>query len=221
MQRYRDRTEAGWRLAVSLADYYGHSGVLALALTPGAVPVAYGVAQALSAQFDVFLIHELPAPGHKDRPLGVISSGGLCLLNELVVQKQRIPQADVKSLAAEARRELERQEDYYRNGRDAPDLQDRFVILVDDGLSSGLTIKTAARALRQQHPARLIIAIPVVAASTLALFRAEADQVVCAVSPKPLSIASLLYDEPADPTEQEIRNLLERSRGPQETSEAL
>ncbi len=95
MQRYRDRTEAGWRLAVSLADYYGHSGVLAPALTPGAVPVAYRVACALSAQFDVFLIRELPAPGHKDRPLGMISSGGLCLLNEWVVQKQRIPQEDV------------------------------------------------------------------------------------------------------------------------------
>jgi putative phosphoribosyl transferase len=212
MQHYRDRTEAGWRLAVSLAAYFGRSDVLALAMTRGSLPVAYEIAQALDVQFDVFLARELSLPGHKDRPLGVISSGGQLLLNDRMAQKLRVPKEEVETLAAKAQRELEERELYYRSGRAAPELWDRVVILVDDGLSSGLTIKTAARALSQHHPARLIIAIPVVAASTLAFFRAEADQVVCAVSPKPLAVASSLYDEAAELTDQEVRNLLERFR---------
>ncbi len=212
MQHYRDRTEAGWRLAVNLAAYYGRPDVLAVAMTRGGAPVAYEVAQALGAQLDVFLARELSVPGRKDQLLGVISSGGLCLLNDRVAQRLRIPKEEVETLTAEALEELKQREFYYRSGRAAPDFRDRIAILADDGLSSGSMIKTAARALRQHRPARLIIAIPVVAASTLALFRAEADQVVCAVSPKPLAVASSLYDEAAEPTDQEVRNLLDRFR---------
>jgi predicted phosphoribosyltransferase len=212
MHHYRDRTEAGWRLAVSLATYFGRPDVLALAMTHGGAPVAYEIAQALDAQLDVFLVRVIPAPGHEDRPLGVISSGGLCSLNNQVAQRLGIPKEQVETLTAEARRELEQRELYYRSGGPAPDLRDRIVILVDDGLSSGSMIKTAARALRQRQPTRLIIAIPVVAASSLAVFRADADQVVCAVSPKPFAVANSLYDEAAEPTDQEVRNLLERSR---------
>ncbi|MCI0389748.1 MAG: phosphoribosyltransferase [Acidobacteria bacterium] len=210
MQHYRDRTEAGWRLAVNLAAYYGLSNILVLAMTRGGVPVAYEVAQALGAKLDVFLVSEISMPGHEDWSLGVFSSGGQCLLNDRVVQKLRVSKDDVEALAAEAQQELEQRELYYRSGRSAPSLQDCIVILVGDGLSSGLTIKTAARVLRKNRPARLIIAIPVVAASTLAVFRAEADQVVCSVSPKPFAVASSLYDEAAEPTDQEVRNLLDR-----------
>ncbi len=212
MQHYRDRTEAGWRLAVNLAAYYGRPDVLTLAMTRGGALVAYEVAQALGAQLDVFLADELHLPGYEDRPLGVISSGGLCSLNDRVAQQLRVPKEEVEALAAEAQQELERRELYYRSGRAAPDFRERIVILVDDGLSSGLTIRTVAKALRQHHPARLVIAIPVVAASTLALFRAEADQVVCAVSPKPFAVASSLYDVAAEPTDHEVRNLLDRFR---------
>jgi predicted phosphoribosyltransferase len=187
---------------------------LALAMTPGGAPVAYEIAQALDAQLDVFLARVIPAPGHKDRPLGVISSGGLCSLNNQVAQRLGVSKAQVETLTAEARQELEQRERYYRSGRPAPDLRDRIVILVDDGLSSGSMIKTAARAMRQRQPTRLIIAIPVVAASTLAVFRAEADQVVCAVSPKPFAAASSLYNEAVEPTDQEVRKMLDcfRSR---------
>jgi predicted phosphoribosyltransferase len=188
---------------------------LALAMTRGGAPVAYEIAQALDAQLDVFLARVIPAPGHEGRPLGVISSGGLCSLNNQVARRLGIPNEQVKTLTAEALQELEQRELYYRSGRPAPDLRDRIVILVDDGLSSGSMIKTAARALRQRSPARLIIAIPVVAASTLAVFRAEADQIVCAVSPKPFAVANSLYDEVAEPTDQEVRKLLERSRSRQ------
>lgn len=215
MQHYRDRTEAGWRLAVSLVTYFGRSDVLALAMTRGGAPVAYEIAQALNAQLDVFLAREILAPGHEDRPLGVISSGGSCALNNQVAQTLNIPKEQVEILTAEVRQELEQRELYYRGGRAAPDLRDRIVILVDDGLSSGSVIKTAARAIRQRRPARLIVAIPVLAASTLAVFRAETDQVVCAVSPKPFAAASYLYDEALEPTDQEVRNLLERSRDQQ------
>jgi predicted phosphoribosyltransferase len=215
MQRYRDRTEAGWRLAIRLVTYFVRPDVLALAMTPGGAPVAYEIAQALDAQLDVFLARVIPAPGHKDRPLGVISSGGLCSLNNQVAQRLGVSKAQVETLTAEARQELEQRERYYRSGRPAPDLRDRIVILVDDGLSSGSTIKTAARAMRQRQPMRLIIAIPVVAASTLAVFRAEADQVVCAVSPKPFAAASSLYDEAVEPTDQEVRKMLDRFRSRQ------
>lgn len=215
MQHYRDRTEAGWRLAVSLATYFGRSDVLALAMTRGGAAVAYEIAQALDAQLDIFLARVIPAPGHEDPPLGVISSDGLCLLNDHIAQRLGIPEAQVETLVAEARQELEQRELYYRGGHTAPDLRDRIVILVDDGLSSGSMIKTTARALRRRRPARLIIAIPVIAASTLAIFRAEADQVVCAVSPKPFAAANSLYDEAAEPSDQEVRNMLERSRNRQ------
>jgi len=215
MHHYRDRTEAGWRLAVSLATYFGRPDVLALAMTHGGSPVAYEIAQALDAQLDVFLVRVIPAPGHEDRPLAVISSGGLCSLNNQVAQRLGIPKEQVETLTAEARRELEQRELYYRSGRPAPDLRDRIVILVDDGMSSGSMIKTAARALRQRQPTRLIVAIPVVAASSLAVFRADADQVVCAVSPKPFAVADSLHDEASEPTDQEVRNLLERSRSRQ------
>jgi predicted phosphoribosyltransferase len=215
MQRYRDRTEAGWRLAVSLVSYFGRSDVLELAMTRGGAPVAYEIAQALDAQLDVFLARVIPAPCREDRPLGVISSGGLCSLNNQVAQRLGIPKEQVETLTAEARQELEQRELYYRSGRAAPDLRDRIVILVDDGLSSGSMIKTAARALRQWRPTRLIIAIPVVAASTLAVFRAEADQIVCAVSPKPFAAASSLYGEAVEPTDQEVRKMLDRFRNRQ------
>jgi putative phosphoribosyl transferase len=212
MQRYHDRTEAGWRLATSLITYFGRSDVLALAMSRGGMLVAYEVAQALNAQLDIFLTQVISAPGRGDRPLGVISSDGLRSLNPQVAQRLGIPKEQVETLAAEARQELEQREVYYRSGRAAPDLQDLIVILIDDGLSTGSMIKTAARALRKHHPARLIIAVPVVAASTLAVFRAEADQVVCAVSPKPVAAAGSLYDSAMEPTDQEIRKMLDRIR---------
>jgi predicted phosphoribosyltransferase len=212
MQHYRDRTEAGWRLAVNLAAYYGRPDVLTLAMTRGGAAVAYEIAQALDARLDVFLAREVPAPGHGDSPLGVIASDGQCLLNDQVAHRLGIPKAQVERILAEAQRELEKRELYYRGGRVPPYLRDRIVILVDDGLSSGSMVKTTARALRRRSPARLIIAIPAIAASTLAIFRDEADQVFCAVSPKPFAAANSLYDEAAEPTDQEVRNLLERVR---------
>ncbi|HKQ74664.1 MAG TPA: phosphoribosyltransferase family protein [Blastocatellia bacterium] len=212
MQHYRDRTEAGWRLAVSLAAYFGRPDVLALAMTRGGAPVAYEVAQALDAQLDVFLAREILVPGHEDRRLGVVSSDGFRSFNDHVAQRLGIVKEKLESLAAAAQEELKRLEHYYRSGRAAPDLRNRIVILVDDGLSSGSMIKTAARALRQWRPARLIIAIPVIAASTLAEFRSEADQVICAVSPKPFAVANSLYDEAAEPSDQEVRDMIERAR---------
>jgi predicted phosphoribosyltransferase len=212
MQHYRDRTEAGWRLAVNLAAYFGRPDALALAITRGGAAVAYEIAQALDAQLDVFLAREVPAPGHGGRPLGVIASDGQYLLNDQVARGLGIPKAQVERIMAEAQQELEQRELYYRGGRIPPYLRDHIVILVDDGLSFSSVIKTTARALRRYHPARLIIAIPAIAASTLAIFRAEADQVFCAVSPKPFAAANSLYDEAAEPTDQEVRILLERVR---------
>jgi predicted phosphoribosyltransferase len=185
---------------------------LALAMTRGGVLVAYEVAQALDARLDVFLAREIPAPGHEDRRLGVISSDGFRSFNDQAPQRLGISKATVETLAADAQQELKQLELYYRSGRAAPDLRNQIVILVDDGLSSGSIIKTAASALRRWRPARLIIAIPVVAASTLAVFRSEADQVICAVSPKPFAAANSLYDEAAEPSDADVRDMLDRLR---------
>jgi putative phosphoribosyl transferase len=141
MQHYRDRTEAGWRLAAHLAGYYGSADVLVLAMTRGGVPVAYEVAEALGAQLDIFLVQELFLPAHEDRPIGIICSGGMSLFNDWVAQKLRIPKKEVEKLAAESQRKLEQRELYYRSGCATPELQNRILILVDDGLSSGLMFR--------------------------------------------------------------------------------
>lgn len=210
MQHYRDRTEAGWRLAINFADYAGCSNVLALAISRGGALVAYEIAQALGVQMDLFLARELSVPEQANQPIGVIARE-YRHFNELAIQKLHWPRLKVEAMATQVRRQMEQLEQYCRDGRQATSLQDREVILVDDGLSSGSVIRTAARAARQHRPARLIIAIPAVAASTLAEFRGEADRVACAVTPAPFHAAGSLYDQSAAPSDQELRNLMERS----------
>src|SRR5919197_5463296 len=159
--RYRDRIDAGQQLAEKLRRYANRPDVLVLALPRGGVPVGFAVAEGLHAPLDVFLVRKLGLPGHEELAMGAIASGGVRVLNEDVVSYLRVPGEVIDAVAAEELRELERRERAYRGERPAPDVRGKTVILVDDGLATGSTMRAAAAALRQRRPARIVVAVPV------------------------------------------------------------
>jgi putative phosphoribosyl transferase len=208
---YRDRREAGRYLATKLADYAGRPDVLVLGLPRGGVPVAYEVARALGAPLDVFLVRKLGVPGRKELAFGAIATGGVRLLNADVVRGLRIPPEVIDQIAAAERAELERREREYRGNRPAPDVRARTVILVDDGLATGASMRAAVAALRQGHPARIVVAVPIAAPSTCEEFQDEVDEVVCARTPEPFYAVGLWYDDFSQTTDEEVRDLLRRA----------
>jgi predicted phosphoribosyltransferase len=207
---YRDRTEAGERLAERLTDYANRVDVLVLALPRGGVPVAYEVARALRAPLDIFLVRKLGVPGHEELAMGAIATGGVRVLNEDVVDYLRVPGEVIDAVAADEQRELERRERLYRGTRPAPDVRGKTVILVDDGLATGSTMRAAAAALRQQHPARIVVAVPVSAPETCDEYRMGVDEIVCAVTPEPFQAVGLWYEDFSQTTDDEVRSLLTR-----------
>jgi putative phosphoribosyl transferase len=210
-QKYTDRTEAGRVLAGLLREYAGRPDVVVLALPRGGVPVGYEVARALGAPLDVFLVRKLGVPGHEELAMGAIASGGVRVLNPDVVTALRIPRGAVDSVAARELAELERREAAYRGGRPPPEVRGRTVILVDDGLATGSTMRAAAEALRDRGPAWLVVAVPVAAAETCDDFAREVDQVVCARTPEPFYAVGLWYDDFSQTTDDEVRALLARA----------
>ena len=210
---YRDRTEAGKRLAAELEAYAGRADVLVLALPRGGVPVAFEVARALRAPLDIFLVRKLGVPGHEELAMGAIATGGVRVLNEDVMRYINIPDEVIDAVAAKEQRELARREQLYRDDRPAPDVRGRTVILVDDGLATGSTMRAAAAALRKQQPAKIIVAVPVAAAATCDEFRAEVDEVVCAVTPEPFQAVGLWYKDFSQTTDEEVHDLLAQAAG--------
>jgi putative phosphoribosyl transferase len=208
MSLFRDRKDAGRRLAAALSQYARRPDVLVLGLPRGGVPVAYEVARALDAPLDVFLVRKLGVPGHEELAMGAIATGGVRVLNEQVVEGLRIPGPMIEAAAQREQRELERRERLYRGDRSAPDVRGRTVILIDDGLATGATMRAAAAALQQQQPARLIIAVPVAASSTCDEFRAEVDEIICAMTPEPFLAVGLWYDDFSPTSDDEVRDLL-------------
>ncbi|HYT92459.1 MAG TPA: phosphoribosyltransferase [Gemmataceae bacterium] len=208
---FRNRTEAGRQLAAKFAAYADRSDVLVLALPRGGVPVAFEVARALHAPLDVFLVRKLGVPGHEELAMGAIASGGVRVLNEDVVRPLRIPGEVIDAVAAEERQELERRERSYRGDRPAPDVRGRPVILVDDGLATGSTMRAAVAALRQQRPARIVVAVPVGAPETCAEFQEEADESICARTPEPFYAVGLWYGDFSQTTDEEVHDLLARA----------
>ena len=208
---YRDRAEAGRRLAAQLTDYANRSDVLVLALPRGGVPVAYEVARALHTPLDIFLVRKLGVPGHEELAMGAIATGGVRVLNEDVMRYISIPDAAIDAVAAKEQRELERREQLYRGDRPAPDVKGQTVILVDDGLATGSTMRAAAAALRQQKPARIVVAVPVSAVQTCDEYRMGVDEIVCAATPEPFHAVGQWYEDFSQTSDEEVRELLARA----------
>ncbi len=208
---YQDRSEAGRLLATKLTAYAYRRDVLVLALPRGGVPVAYEVAKALHAPLDVFVVRKLGVPGHEELAMGAIATGDVCVLNKQVVQMLHISDSVIDAVATEEQRELERREHLYRDNRPPPDVHDCIVILVDDGLATGATMRAAVAALRQQHPARIVVAVPVAAPSTCEEFSAEVDEIICAQTPTPFFGVGYWYVDFSQTTDKEVYDLLARS----------
>jgi putative phosphoribosyl transferase len=205
---YRDRYEAGRELATKLTAYAHRQDVLVLALPRGGVPVGYEVAKALQAPLDVFVVRKLGVPGHEELAMGAIATGGVRVINEEVVRMLHIPKQVIDAVVAKEQRELERRERLYRDDRPPPNVDSCIVILVDDGLATGSTMLAAASALRQQHPARLVVAVPVAAPSTCEEFRAEVDEVVCTQTPEPFYGVGFWYEDFSQLADEEVHDLL-------------
>jgi putative phosphoribosyl transferase len=208
---YRDRTEAGKRLVAQLKDYADRPDVLVLALPRGGVPVAFEVAEALRAPLDIFLVRKLGVPGHEELAMGAIATGGVRVLNDDVLDYMGIRGEVIDAVAADELQELERRERAYRDDRPAPDVKGKTVILVDDGLATGSTMRAAAAALRQQQPARIVVAVPVSAPQTCDEYRMGVDEIVCAVTPEPFYAVGQWYADFSQTTDEEVRDLLARA----------
>lgn len=208
IEAFADRTEAGRQLAAALRKYAGRADTTVLALPRGGVPVAAEVARELAAPLDAFVVRKLGVPGRRELAMGAIASGGIRVLNDDVIEALRIAPATVDLMAAEEQRELERREAAYRTEREPLDLTARVVILVDDGLATGSTMKAAVRAVRLLRPAKVVVAVPVGAAETCHALTDIADEVVCLRRPQPFSAVGLWYSNFDQTTDEEVRGLL-------------
>lgn len=205
---FQDRTAAGQFLAESLADYANCSDVLVLALPRGGVPVAFEVAKALNVALDVLVVRKLGVPDNQELAMGAIASGGVRVLNQDIVKQFNISDGVIDKITVQEREELERREQLYRGDRPFPDLQARTVILVDDGLATGATIWAAILALRQQRPARIVVAVPVAAPETYQDLIGKVDKIVCSATPSPFYSVGRWYQNFPQTTDEEVRELL-------------
>lgn len=213
---YRDRREAGRVLAQALQHYRGRSGLLVLALPRGGVAVGFEVAHALEAPLDVFIVRKLGYPGHEEYAMGAIASGGVRVMNPL--PGMDVPPDAVDRVVAREEAELARREQLYRGDRPGIEVRGRTVIVVDDGLATGSTMRAAVTAIRQQRPAHLTIAVPVGAPETCRSLRKEADELVCPAMPDPFRAVGLWYRDFPQATDQEVHALLDEARREQATA---
>lgn len=208
---FKDRTAAGQLLAGQLSDYANRSDVLVLALPRGGVPVAFEVAKALNVPLDVFLVRKLGVPGQEELAMGAIASGGVRVLNNSIVQRHHLSEAAIEKVAVKEQQELERREYLYQDHRPAPKVCNRIVILVDDGLATGATMRAAVRALRQQCPAQLVVAVPIAAPETCREFESEADKVICVETPHRFFGVGLWYKDFSQVTDDQVCDLLKQA----------
>jgi predicted phosphoribosyltransferase len=205
---FADRREAGAALAARLEHYAHRTDVVVLALPRGGVPVGYEVARALAAPLDVFVVRKLGLPGHAELAMGAIASGGVRVLNQEVLQAYPISRETVDDVTRAEVRELERRERAYRGGRPLAPVDGKTVLLVDDGLATGSTMRAAVLAVRRLHPARVVVAVPVGASQTCHALRDAADEVVCASTPEPFNAVGLWYADFPQTTDEEVQQLL-------------
>ncbi len=212
MTRFTDRADAGRALAMALEEYRGRTDVIVLGLPRGGVPVAAEVARELGAPLDVFVVRKLGVPGHEEFAMGAIASGGVRVMNRSAVEMLSIPDALIERVAEREQRELERRERQYRGGRPAPRVAGQVVILVDDGLATGSSMRAAVAALRNLEPARIVVAVPVGSAETCRTLETEADEVVCAMAPDDFQAVGRWYDDFGQTSDAEVEAALRSAR---------
>jgi putative phosphoribosyl transferase len=207
-RRLQNRNEAGQWLATQLRAYGNHPEALVLALPRGGVPVGFEVATQLNVPLDICLVRKLGVPGHKELAMGAIATG-VMLRNEAVVQELKIAEAAIERVAASEWQELARRERLYRGNRPVPNVRDRRLLLVDDGIATGATLRAAIASLRPQQPKAIVVAVPVAPPSVCEELKQEADEVVCLLTPTPFNAIGLWYEDFSQTTDAEVRNLLD------------
>jgi len=207
--RFADRVQAGKLLGAGLSRFVGRRDTIVFGLPRGGVPVAFEVASALSAPLDVFLVRKLGMPGHEELAMGAIASGGVSVLNNDVVGYYAIPDSVIDSVATQEQQELERRERLYRGNRPPPEVRGKIVILVDDGLATGSTMRAAIAALKKLQPGRIVVAVPVAPPSAIEDIEREVDEVACLMTPEPFEGVGRWYEEFSQTTDHEVRSLLD------------
>jgi len=210
--RFRDRHDAGRRLAAELGAYAHRPDVIVLALPRGGVPVGFEVATALGVPLDVFVVRKLGVPWHEELAMGAIATGDVEVLDRDLIRIAHVSDAQLDEVRATERAELVRRERLYRRDRPAPNLFGKIVILVDDGLATGSSVRAAISALRMEAPQRIVVAVPVSAPVTCDAFRDIVDEIICAETPEPFHAVGEWYDDFAQTTDAEVHELLERAR---------
>lgn len=210
-ETFHDRADAGRQLAEKLLNYAGRNDVQVLALPRGGVPVAYEVAKRLGAPLDVFIVRKLGLPGYAELAMGAIASGGTYVLNPDVVRALPNAESMIESVIAKESAEIERRERTYRGDRPAPELRNRIVILVDDGLATGATMRAAVEALRQSGATRIVVAVPVGPPETCRELEALVDEAVCAIAPEFFHGVGQFYEDFSQTSDDEVRELLARA----------
>ena len=208
---FANRTEAGRLLAEKLEKYAGRDDVVVLGLPRGGVPVAYEVAKHLNAPLDVFIVRKLGVPGFEELAAGAIASGGVRVLNEDIMRAIPYADAAIEAVTAKETAELQRREQIYREGRAAPELRDRIVILVDDGLATGATMRAAVKALRQQGAAKIVVAVPVAPPDTCQELAQQADETICLRTPPFFQAVGQYYEDFSQTSDDDVRELLARA----------
>ncbi|CEK10542.1 phosphoribosyltransferase [Legionella hackeliae] len=208
MEKFINRHEAGRILADQLRSYAKQPDVIVLALPRGGVPVGYEIAKALSVPLDVFIVRKLGVPGHEELAMGAIASGDTTIFNEDIVEALHVSKEAIDEVIHSEEEELKRREILYRHDEPFPKLQDKIVILVDDGVATGATMRAAIKAIRQNNPARLVMAIPVAAFSTYQEMSKLVDEIVCPLQPLHFYAVGLWYEDFAQTTDDEVSELL-------------
>lgn len=216
--RLRDRADAGQRLAAKLAVYANRNDVLVLGLPRGGVPVAYEIARALQAPLDIFLVRKLGVPGHEELAMGAIATGGVRVLNEDIVKDLAIPLSTIDEVVKREQQELDRRARVYRGDRPLPDAAGKTVILVDDGIATGATLRAAIAALRTQHPAQIVVAVGVAPLETSYILVDEVDELVCVFQPTPFWGVGLWFDQFEATSDEEVRLLLAQARNAEQAN---
>ena len=211
MALFKDRRDAGRKLAEKLSAYADRPDVVVLALPRGGVPVAHEVSMALNAPMDIFLVRKLGLPGHEELAIGAIASGGIRVLNEEIIRTLGVDRNVIDMVARQEQQELEHREQKYRGDRSPIDVTGKTVILVDDGLATGASMRAAVAGLRTQDPAWIVAAVPTAAPETCQAFESEVDEMICATTPQPFYGVSRWYEDFSQTTDLEVRLLLQEA----------